>query len=53
MSHQIDIEEAVGLACERMLDDPDGRDAITERDDLLAVIYAWQQEQRTWDGGQS
>lgn len=44
MSHRIDIEAAVAYACDGMLNDPDGRDVETERDDLLAVIYGWQQE---------
>jgi hypothetical protein len=45
MSHRIDIALAVGQAIDEILDDPDGRDVGTERDDLLAVIYAWHQEQ--------
>lgn len=45
MSHRINIEEAVEQAVAAMLEDPDGRDVETERDDLLAVIYGWHQEQ--------
>jgi hypothetical protein len=42
--HRINIEHAVEELVDRMLADPDGRDVETERDDLLAVIYGWQQE---------
>jgi hypothetical protein len=45
--HRIDIEQAVEEAVINMLDDPAGRDWVTERDDLLSVIYAWQEEQTT------
>jgi len=44
MTHRIDIERAVEAAIEALLEDPDGRDIETERDDLLDVIYAWRDE---------
>lgn len=44
MSHRIDIESVVEQVVTNLLLDPDGRDIQTERDDLLAVIYAWEKE---------
>lgn len=42
--HRVDIEQAVQAAVANMLEDPDGREVETERDDLLAVIYCWRDE---------
>lgn len=45
--HRIDIEEAVELVVTGLLTDPEGREVEVERDGLLAIIYAWAEEQAT------
>lgn len=45
--HRINLEEAVELVVTGLLQDPDGREVEVERDGLLAIIYAWADEQAT------
>lgn len=45
MTHRINITEAVEQFISDLLDDPDECDTEAQRDDFLAVIYAWHDEQ--------
>lgn len=49
MAHRIDIEQAVELALVTITDDVTTDELVQQRDDLLAIIYAWHAEQKEED----